>query len=182
MDFPQQEKDKRRKILWTKPCYSDHGAQRQKHLGQSPKLHLSLFSDESCMPEHPQGETAPLCSLAAPWKERGMRWSTEFPASHISLVFRSWAVQCRVSQQSCMEREPLEKSHCQPNTCTDKGSPAIVHKCHGDWSNMFLFACVYFIFWNENVQGRTNVSCTKASSKTVSNLFSSIDVLLFLWQ
>lgn len=45
----------------------------------------------------------------------------------------------------------------------------IAHKCHGDWSNRFLFACVYFIFWNKNLQGRTNVSCTTASSKTVSN-------------
>lgn len=43
-------------------------------------------------------------------------------AHHFKPLTLVCAVQCRASHQSCIEREPLEKSHCQLNTCTDKGS------------------------------------------------------------
>lgn len=134
LDFSQQEdKTRIRKILWIEPCYSSPQRSEtqmfggvlwflQVFWGQNPELQFFLCSQMRAASQSvPCKERGPVSSIVAIWKQRRICWNTLFKAFLISL-FGTWAVQSRVSRQSCMEIEPLKESHCQLSTCIDKGS------------------------------------------------------------
>lgn len=123
----------------------------QVFLGQSPELQLLLSSQMRAASQSIPKEKLDHCVLfLPPGRREGCAEGHHFKP--LTRVCYSGPELChagslsRAALKGNLWKNPISSSTPVQTKRAWSHWREIVHKCHGDWSNMFLFACVCFIF------------------------------------